>query len=127
MWTSQVSGTAYELALRNSLEANNLIKKSNPNPKFEVHARLAELDQPFLGLDMTVNSRVGYEVIEIKTRKSWFNKEILASYTATFSDAAMGLVRLRLANEGSIRENIKQFINELFLIKPQTALLQNGQ
>jgi len=122
MWTSQVSGTAYELALQNSLEANNLIQKSNPDPKFEVHARLSKLDQPFFGLDMTVTSKVGYEVIETKTRKSWFDKEILASYTAKFRDAPIGLVRLRLANEGSIRENIKKFINELFNTHSQTAL-----
>jgi len=124
MWTSQVSGTAYELALRNSLEANNLILKSNPDPKFELHARLAELEQPFFGLDMTVNSKVSYDVVEIKTRKSWFDKEILASYTATFSDAAMGLVRLRLANEGSVRKNIEQFITELLHMPQKAALNQ---
>jgi len=125
LWTSQVSGTAYELALRNSLEANNLIQKSNPTPQFEVYARLSELDQPLIGLNMTVNSKVAYEVIDIKTRKSWFDKEILASYTATFSDAALGLIRLRLANEGSIRENIRKFINELFLTSQKTASKQD--
>jgi len=121
MWTSQVSGAAYELALRNSLEANNLILKSNPDPKFELHARLSELDQPLFGLNFTVKSKVLYDVVEIKTRKSWFDKEILASYTATFGDSPMAIVRLRLANEGSIRKNITKFINELFLTPQQAA------
>lgn len=122
LWTSQVSGPAYEGALRNSLEANGLVSKSNPEPRFEVLATLSKLDQPFIGLDMTVTSKVGYEIIETKTRESWFDKEILASYTATFSDAAFGIERLKLANEGSIRENIRVFILELLRAPKKTAL-----
>lgn len=113
LWTSQVSSPAFEGALRNSLQANGLMIKSIPDPRFEVIATLSKLDQPFIGLDMTVTSDVHYEVIESKTRKSWFDEKIQAAYTATFGDAPMAIKRLRLANEGSIRENIRIFIDKI--------------
>lgn len=122
MWTSQVSGAAFDGALRNSLEAYGLASISNPDPRFEVVATLSQLDQPMFGIDMTVKSNVSYEVIEAKTRESWFDKQILASYTATFSDAALGMERLKLANEGSIRENIRIFIEKLLQTPQKQAL-----
>ncbi|MCS6780659.1 MAG: hypothetical protein NZ555_13270 [Geminicoccaceae bacterium] len=38
---------------------------------------------------------------------------VIESYTATFADAALGVERLRLANEGSMRRNIETFIDRL--------------
>jgi hypothetical protein len=113
LWISQVSGDAFETALRYSLEDNGLSSQNNPEPRFEITANLSELEQPAFGIDITVKSKVGYEVVETKTGEAWFSKTILASYTATFSDAIIGAERLKLANEGSIRENIRKFIIEL--------------
>lgn len=113
MWTSEVSNSAFRSALESSLEANGLIQQTNPEPRFDVYATLSKLDQPLLGLDLTVNSSVGYEVVEHDTRETWFDREIPASYTATFSDSPLAVQRLRLANEGSIRTNIETFIEEL--------------
>ena len=43
---------------------------------------------------------------------------VSAPFTATFSDHAVAVVRLKLANEGSIRRNIAQFLDQLRASRP---------
>ena len=42
---------------------------------------------------------------------------IIASYTAGFSDSVVAVKRLRLANEGSARENIHELLKALSKLK----------
>jgi len=114
LWTSQVSSTAFRGALERSLDASGLLGGSN-SAKHGIEATLRSLDQPLIGLDMTVNSNVSYAVRDLKTKEVWFEESIPASYTATMGDAFVGVTRLKLANEGSVRENIKAFIEEIIL------------
>jgi hypothetical protein len=41
------------------------------------------------------------------------DQTVLTPYTANFSDAFVGMGRLRLANEGAMRENIREIISRL--------------
>ena len=118
LWTSEVDNTAFRGALRASLEQNDLLAHASSSSKFDLFATLASVNQPLVGLDMTVSSNVNYRVVERTTGVNWFEEVIFASYTATFSDAFLGVERLRLANEGSIRENIKEFIKRLIGTQP---------
>ena len=121
LWISQVSNSAFEEALLTSLEANDLSAKPSHDPRFEIYATLSELDQPLIGFSLTVKSTVNYEVIDSNTRKPWFNEEIQASYTAPAFSAFIYNERIRLANEGAIKENIRTFIEKLFLMASRTA------
>jgi hypothetical protein len=122
LWTSEVGGDAFQGALSASLEQNSLLSKTIPSSRFDLYAALGSVNQPLFGLDMTVSSTVNYRVVDRKSRQEWFNESVFASYTATFSDAAIGIQRLRLANEGSIRENIKEFIKRLVRTEPPAVL-----
>ena len=62
-------------------------------------------------------TNLGSRTDELETKDVTFDQKISASYTATFGDAAYGPTRLKLANEGSIRENIRQFIEKLLLLR----------
>lgn len=121
LWTSEVDGTAFQGALRVSLEQNYLLAQKPSSPRFDLFATLGSVNQPLFGLDMTVSSSVNYRVVERKTQLAWFEDTVFASYTATFSDSPLGVQRLRLANEGSIRENIKKFITQLVRTRPPTG------
>ena len=66
---------------------------------------------------MTVTASVNYIVSERATGKEVFNRTVAVPYTAKFGDALMGVERLKLANEGAIRTNISQLIEELFRLK----------
>ena len=120
LWISEVDSTSFQGALSMSLKQNDLLAETQPSSRFDLSATLASLNQPLFGLDMTVSSTVNYRVVERSTELIWFNDSIFASYTATFSDSPLGPQRLRLANEGSIRENIKEFIKRLFSTPPPT-------
>jgi len=115
MWKSNIGSTEFEQALEGSLKSVGLLAPRQGG-RYMLTAHLENVDQPFVGFSMTVTSSVRYMVTERATGKEIFSKTIVSPYTASVSDAFVGSERLRLANEGSIRENITQIIDELFKI-----------
>lgn len=118
MWTSKVSSSAFQRALEESLKAAGLFNNLGASSRYQLTADLLNLDQPTFGLDMTVSANVRYSLVEKSSRKEIFSKLIQETYTAKFSDAFAGAERLKLANEGAIKANIKVLINELSQVKP---------
>jgi hypothetical protein len=110
LWTSQVDNQGFKKALENSLAAFGYLAVNPDKATHIVDADLNALSQPFAGLDMNVSSTVTYKVTSPGVAKQY---PISVSAVATFSDAALGYERLRIANERSINENIKQFLKEL--------------
>ena len=117
MWTSQVSSDAFRRALEQSLENAGMFSKILAGSKYQLTADLTRLDQPMMGLDMTVTSTVRYSLIDTKSRKELYSKVIQLGYTAKFSDSFNGIERLRLANEGALKVNIEAFIKDLLALK----------
>jgi hypothetical protein len=113
LWTSQVGNPEFQEALRQSLSKQGIIAANEA--RYQLDTSLVELKQPLVGFDLTVASTVHYTIKEITTNRVVFDQTIAASYTANFSDAIIGgaVERLRLANEGSIRSNISQFLDQL--------------
>lgn len=110
LWVSKVSDSDFKLALEKNLDKANYLASSAP--MYHLSVEMKRLKQPIFGLDMTVPSTIQYTIKDEK-QTVVFDKVVDASYTATVSDAFVGIKRVRLANEGSIRENISKFINEL--------------
>jgi uncharacterized lipoprotein YajG len=117
LWTSQISSDGFRRALEQSLESAGMLSKLSAGSEYQLTADLTRVDQPIMGFDMTVTATVRYSLIDSKTRKEVYGRVINIPYTATTSDAFIGSTRLRLANEGAIRENIKAFINDLVSLK----------
>lgn len=110
LWISQVGTNEFKGALVDSLRSLGLEAKSTSDTKVIVDANLQSLSQPFIGMTFNVTSVVNYVVERGSVRK---NFPISAVGTATVSDAFLGTERMRLANERSIKENIKQFVAQL--------------
>jgi hypothetical protein len=106
MWASQVSNEDLKTAVESSLMAAGYM--GSEGQPMTVQVSLMGLDQPSMGLDMSVTSRVRYVVT--RGGQPVFNETISARATATMGDAFVGTERLRLANEKSIQENIRQFL-----------------
>ena len=111
MMASQVDSSAFESALSQSLRASGY-ESIGRLGVFFVDAELQALIQPMFGLTFDVTSTVRYTVEGQGKRKIF---PITVVGTATISDAFAGYERLRIANEKSIKENIKQFLKELSL------------
>ncbi len=98
-------------ALRQSLSVRTML--ASRDERFRLEASLIELKQPMMGFDMTVTSKVRYRLTRLSDNVIVFEREITAPFTAAFSSSLLGVERVKLANEGSIRENISQFLAAL--------------
>lgn len=119
MWMSNVGSSEFSQALEGSLRTVGLLAPNRQAGRFTLTTHLQSLDQPMFGLDMTVTASVNYVVVERATGKEVFQRIIAVPYTAKWGDAFVGVERLKLANEGAIRTNISQLIDELFSLKIQ--------
>lgn len=117
MWKSNVGSSEFSQALEESLRSVGLLAANRQTGSHTLTVHLQNVDQPFIGLDMTVTATVNYIVAERATNKEVFNKTVAIPYTAKFGDALLGMERLKLANEGAIRINITQLIEELLKLK----------
>ena len=52
-------------------------------------------------------------MLDSKTKEVLFDEIIDAAHTATFGDAFDAVTRLKIANEGSGKNNIKTFLEQL--------------
>lgn len=110
LWTSQVDNQSFREALRSSLSAFGYLASDPATASHKVDANLMSLVQPVIGLTFDVKSNIQYTVTTGNASKEHV---IEATGTAGFSDAAVAITRLRLANERSIKENITQFLKQL--------------
>lgn len=111
LWTSQVSSEDFAEALRRSFSAHAML--ATDTGTYRLDAELVELNQPFMGINMTVNSTVQYTLTNVQTGEVVYDQLIAENHTATVGDAFVGVTRLRMANEGSIRANIDRMIGEI--------------
>lgn len=118
MWTSQVSSESFRRALELSLNSVGLSAPLASASRYHLMADILQVNQPLMGIDMTVTANVRYSLVEAISRKEIFSKILTSSYTAKFSDAFAGAERLRLANEGAAKANIQMLTDELLRLKP---------
>lgn len=109
LWTSQVSNEDFATALRMSIERHGLFSKviQSGTGDYRIDVRLIRLRQPMIGFNMTVQAEIEWRLTDARTGRTVWTETTNNSFTATVGDAFAGIARLRLANEGAIRENIK--------------------
>lgn len=123
MWKSNIGTHEFEKAIETSLQNAGLLALPQGGTHF-LTVHLVKVDQPMIGLDMTVTATVNYVVTERATGKNIYSKDIAIPYTATFSDAFAGYERLRLANEGAARKNIEKFIDDILGLNVDSIALK---
>ena len=107
--TSEISSADFKTALETAM---SLAKFKNPAGSFSLQVQLIEIDQPLIGLSMTVGSKVKYTLTDASDMVV-FSEIFQATHTAQFSESFLAVERLRLANEGSARANIREFLSPL--------------
>lgn len=111
LWKSNVSNENFRAALEQSLALHAM--KAPDRGRYIVNAELVSLDRPFGGFDLTVTAKVHYTVVATGSQAVKLDTVMETPYTANFSDAFMGVERLRLANEGAMHQNIDAIIKRL--------------
>ncbi len=116
---SKVANEDFKAALEQSLKLNTML--ADTNGKYNIAVTIIDLKQPTIGLGMTVTATVHYIVTPKAGGSAVFDQYLTSPYTAKFSDAFVGVERLRLANEGAVRTSISQFIAALAQTKIAAA------
>jgi len=114
-WASQISNPAFEEALTSAIQQSGVFSAvvNAGGADYQLKVTLVNLDQPMIGFNMTVNAVADWKLISAADKKPVFDEYIATPYTAKVSDAFVGVTRLRLANEGAARANIKEGIRRL--------------
>ena len=118
LWTSEVDSDSFRAAIQQSLRNYRLAALDTDDCQYDLEANLLGLAQPIAGFNLEVTSHANYRVIEHSSGASYFLTTITANHTATVGDAFLAVERLRVANEGSILQNIQQFIAALLAHEP---------
>lgn len=118
MWVSKVSDKDFKAALVRALQTAGLLAADGSSPRYQLDATLLSLQQPMFGLDLKVTCSVRYDLVDAASGRRVFGKTITTPFTATFSDAAIAVTRLRIANEGAVRKNLGELIDELLKLQP---------
>lgn len=127
LWVSNVANADFSRSLEDSLRVANLLATKREDSQYLLAANLNALQQPFLGLDMTVTASVSYTLTEASSGKEIFRTTVSTPYTATFSDAFLGVERLKMANEGAVRANITSIIEQLYALKPGSVSITSSK
>jgi hypothetical protein len=113
-WGSKVSSLALEHALEETLRDVGLWAMNPPAARYQLKAQMLALSQPLLSLDTTVATAVHYSLIELASGTVLYQRSVRTTYTAEFTEAMLSQPeRLRLANEGAIRQTIHVMLRDL--------------
>jgi len=117
LWTSEIGSKEFQTALEQSLAKAGLLDIVRNDSAYLLTVNMLEVDQPWGGLDMTVIATVRYVLIDKLSGEEIYNRIIAIPYTAEFSEAFLAMERLRKANEGAARVNIKEFVDDLYNLR----------
>lgn len=109
-WTSEIGDAEFEGALKLSLASAGMLRQGG---RYGLNVELLKVEQPLFGFSTTVTTHIHYRLMDSHSRKLVYDQTLVTPYTATMSDSFFGIRRLRLANEGSAKENIKALISAL--------------
>jgi hypothetical protein len=110
---SKISSEDFAKALEASIKNTGLFKGLAVPGDYHLEVYIARLDQPVFGLSMTVTLETNWTLSRSSDKKVVWKKVIPTVYTAKVGDAFAGSARLRLANEGAARANIKDALSEI--------------
>lgn len=125
LWVSNVSSPDFSRALDDSLRGAGLLATNRESSKYLLSAHLNALQQPMLGIDMTVTATINYSLTDKSTGAETHKTTVVTPYTAKFGDALIGMERLKMANEGAIRQNLTQLIETLYGLKPGSVYVES--
>ncbi|MBF7092221.1 hypothetical protein IUY40_11790 [Flavobacterium sp. ALJ2] len=110
---SKISNKNFEEAFKKSILDSNFFSKisSTTDDDWIIEMSIVSVDKPKFGFVFTVKSVINYKLYY--KNKLVFSKNINQTGRATFSDAQVGVKRVRIANEFSAKNNIKSLFESL--------------
>ena len=113
--TSQVTDEAFLEALYESLSRSGVFSEvvTKGAADYLLDVFVTDVRQPVIGFNMTVSVVANWTLTDLAAKEVVFEELIPTPYTATVGDAFAAIKRLRLANEGAVRANIRAGIRRI--------------
>lgn len=111
LYVTDTSDRAVARALERSLAARGMLATGAPRFRFE--ARLADWVQPIHGDDMTVAVTLRCRVSAPGDARAYWEAEEAVRHTTPLAASTAAGDRLRLANEGAVREGLRACLDGL--------------
>lgn len=128
LWTSEVSSEGYKQALDKTLRESGLFSNviQGAGSEYRLSVRLSKAKQPMVGLGMTVQLSADWQLTRASDGEVVWQETIDSEYTAKFTEHIIGFERLRKANEGAVRENIRVGLEHMSAVPFQNKIRQAG-
>lgn len=95
---------AIEASIRNSGLFRSISATNGGD--YDLSVFITRIERPSFGFHFTVGMEAGWTLTRAADKTILLRKAVTSTATATFSDAAAGATRIRLAVEGAARNNI---------------------
>lgn len=109
---SEISPDDFRTRLEAILRDSGYLAPDSASARYTVAAKLVSVDQPAFAFEVTVTTKVRYDVRNTSTHET-VSMEITARGTAGAREAFLGSKRLKIANERSAAGNIRMLLGEL--------------
>ena len=113
-------GNQYESSLKETLKSSleeSLIKsklfKDDSENKLSLLVKIMKLESPDGGLNFKTYTTIRYKLIERKNGHTVYDKLITSTGEIPFNYSVLGIARFHEARNISMRNNIKNFINDI--------------
>lgn len=110
MDSSNVADADLKAAIEESIVKTQVFKSvlQGKDSDYDLAVSIVKLEKPVFGLTFTVNMEATWVLVKQSDKSVVLKKSVQSTSTATFSDAAAAVTRLRLAVEGAAKRNIEQ-------------------
>ncbi|MES2262402.1 MAG: hypothetical protein V4724_28090 [Pseudomonadota bacterium] len=112
---SQIGDGELKQALVKAIEQTKTFSQvvEGKSGDYILNVNIFNVVQPSFGFSFTVQMEMGWTLTRADTGATVWQESIKSEHTATTSDAFAGVTRLKLANEGAVRNNVAQGLTKL--------------
>lgn len=111
----QVSNESLQKAIEETILRTQAFKQllKGKDADYELSATVVTLNQPGMGFSFTVKTDIAWSLKKISDDTLVWRKLINSEHTAGAGEAFVGTVRLRMATEGAVKNNIETALKEI--------------
>jgi hypothetical protein len=115
MGKSQVSDVELQQAVIAAIQQSKTFSKvvDGKNGDYILSVNVFNVSQPSFGFSFTVGVEMGWTLTRADTGAKVWQESIKSEHTASATDAFAGTVRLRMATEGAIRNNVAKGLTKI--------------
>jgi hypothetical protein len=107
--------TAIEETILKTKAFKQLVKVGDAD--YELSAAVITVNQPMMGFSFTVKTDLAWKLRKVGGDSAVWRKVIQSEHTTNAGEAFAGVVRLRMATEGAIKNNIESALKEIAVLE----------